>query len=107
MNFSTTFQKLLKGVVRVILFAVATVLVAALLSGCGKPTDTSVLDGHGKRFVCIESSFLGEVYVDTETGVEWLCVNSRIQPIIDSYGNPYVYPGFDAREDALPGQKIG
>lgn len=106
MNFSTTFQKLLKGTVRVALFAVAVVLVAALLSGCAKQTTFN--EGHDKRFVIIESRIDYEVLVDTETGVEYFKVyHGGFTPLIDSYGNPYVFPGFDAREDALPGQKIG
>lgn len=112
MNFITTFQKLLKGLVRVALFAVATVLVAALLSGCGKTVDTSALDGHGKRFEVIYKDTVCYVVVDTETGVEYAVSRGtynggNFTMLCDSYGNPYVFPGFDAREDALPGQKIG
>ena len=111
MNFSITFQKLLKGMVRVIMFTVATILVAALLSGCGHP-NTGTLEGHGKRFEVIYSSANFRVVVDTETGVEYAVSGGAYNcgtftMLYDSYGNPYVFPGFDAREDALPGQKIG
>ena len=88
-----------KGIILLILL-----ILVIILCGCGRTADADAIDGHGKRFMCIESSFLGDVYVDTETGVEWLRVDCRIQPIIDSYGKPYIYPAFDAREDALQGR---
>lgn len=40
------------------------------------------------------------VYADMQTGVEYVFApRGGICPLIDSYGAPLVFPGFDARED--------
>lgn len=88
----------MKKAIAIILAVLTIFALIALLTSCGH-ADTDALDGHGKRFVSIESAFGYEVYVDTETGVEWLKMGGICRPIIDSYGKPYIYPAFDARED--------
>lgn len=88
----------MKKAIAIILTIITVFAISAFLSGCGH-ADTDALDGHGKRFVKIEENKVGSVYVDTETGVEWLWRGFTFVPIIDSYGNPYIYPAFDARED--------
>ena len=84
---------------RIIVFALSLILAALVLGGCGKQADSGALEGHGKRFEVIDKQNYVWTYVDTETGVEWIRSGRTIQPVIDSYGNPYIYPGFDARED--------
>lgn len=84
---------------RIIAFGLSLILAALVLGGCGKQTDSGALEGHGKRFEVIHKQDYIWVYVDTETGVEWVWGDKTFVPIIDSYGNPYIYPGFDARED--------
>lgn len=70
------------------------VLFAFALTGCG--------DGQESRFKLIEVGDWYNVYVDLETGVEYIRRGSDIEPLIDSYGRPYIYPAFDSREDRLP-----
>lgn len=78
-------------------------LLALLLCGCGHK-EYPITDGHGKRFerIYYDSATNIAVYVDMETGVEWARTSESFRPIPDSYGNPYIYPAFDAREDRLP-----
>lgn len=79
---------------RIAALAIALALFALLLCGCGEKGN--------KRFKCVYTDAIFDIYVDTETGVEWMRSGNRVQPVIDSYGNPYVYPAFDAREDRIP-----
>lgn len=85
---------------KTIAFLLLLTIAATLLCGCGH-ADTDTLDGHGKRFQTIytDQRWNLNVLVDMETGVEYIRFTNRIQPLIDSYGNPLLYPGFDARED--------
>lgn len=88
----------MKKAIAIILAVMTIFALIALLTSCGHAERST--DGHGKRFVKIEDNQVGSVYVDTETGVEWLLHGHTFTPIIDSYGKPYTYPAFDAREDA-------
>lgn len=89
----------MKKAIAIILAVLTIFALIVLLTSCGH-ADTDALDGHGKRFVRIQNQGYFWVYVDTETGVEWVYANKTFAPIIDSYGKPYIYPAFDAREDA-------
>lgn len=89
---------------KTIAFIIALIMVAVLLCGCGK-VDTPDA-GHDKRFKFLnDDETIGNnvylnVVVDTKTGVEYVwSARGFMCPIIDSYGNPYIYPAFDARED--------
>lgn len=88
----------MKKAISIILAVLTIFALIALLTSCGHAD--RVEEGHGKRFVKIVNESFFVVYVDTETGVEWVRSGNKIQPIIDSYGKPYTYPAFDAREDA-------
>lgn len=88
------------------IFTLALFLAAVLLCGCGK-VDTPD-NGHDNRFMFLndDGTIDGNVYlhvvVDTKTGVEYVwSARGFMCPIIDSYGNPYIYPAFDAREDKV------
>ena len=87
-----------KAAIFILALFLAAVLLC-LLCGCGKTADTDAPDGHGKRFQTIYTDWNLNVLVDMETGVEYMRFANRIQPLIDSYGKPYLYPAFDARED--------
>lgn len=85
-----------------ILRAIATILlllfIAALLCSCARrPVKTH----DTERFMLVELFNDCRVYVDLQTGVEWIRQGSAFAPAIDSYGRPLIWPGFDAREDRL------
>lgn len=80
-------------------FVLALILIALMLCSCATNECTLDVDGHGKRFELIEADSQYSVYVDMDTGVEYVKFNTGAAAIIDSYGNPYIYPAFDARED--------
>lgn len=89
---------------RIIVFALSLILAALVLCGCGKQTNSGALEGQGKRFEVIYKDVISYVVVDTETGVEYAVSRGSYNAgtftmLYDSYGNPYIYPGFDARED--------
>lgn len=86
---------MLSKVLRAIAALLVVVLLIILLSSC----DHNTVDSPDKRFKILESHYNFTVYVDMETGVEWLHGDQVFVPIIDSYGSPYIYPAFDARED--------
>lgn len=78
-------------------------LLALLLCGCGKSV-FAVKEHHGKRFETVEEYDDCKILVDMETGVEYASMHcgwygDGIASLLDSYGNPLIYPGFDARED--------
>lgn len=83
-----------------IAFLLLLALVAVLLGGCGKSA-LDVKEHHGKRFEVVAEYDDCKILVDTETGVEYarrLGYNC-LSVLLDSYGNPLLFPGFDARED--------
>lgn len=80
----------------IILLALLAIII--ILCGCGKKPEEST------RFLVIVSEPGYTVMVDTETGVEYAVSRGtynggNFTMLCDSYGNPYVFPGFDARED--------
>ena len=88
---------------KTIAFVLALILVALMLCSCSTNKGTMDVDGHGKRFQVIERhpSFTEPytILVDMETGVEYVCFFNSGSVLVDSYGNPILYPAFDARED--------
>lgn len=90
---------------RITAFTLALILIALLLCGCGKVDAPE--DGRGKRFMTVCEDYDFEIVVDTETGVEYAVSrgvynHGTFTLLVDSYGNPYLYPAFDAREDRPP-----
>lgn len=52
------------------------------------------------RFHTVYADDVYIIIVDMRTGVEYIRTpRGGITALIDSYGNPVLYPGFDARED--------
>lgn len=71
-------------------------LIVALLTSC---TPSSVKTHDTERFMRVETFRDCAVYVDLQTGVEWIQRGEAFAPAIDSYGRPLLWPAFDARED--------
>lgn len=82
---------------RIITIILALVM-AVLLCGCGKSVFT-VQEHHGKRFERVAEYDDCYILVDMETGVEYCRYGYWFSVMFDSYGNPLLFPGFDARED--------
>lgn len=87
---------------KLIAFLLFLVFAATLLCGCTK--QTTLDEGHGKRFETIYKDAISYVVVDMETGVEYAVSRGSYNAgtftmLCDSNGNPYIYPAFDARED--------
>ena len=80
----------LKAVAMVILLF----LILALLCSCGK-------EQLPDRFMKVADYNDCEIYVDTQTGVEYVSRGNTLAPLFNSYGAPLVFHGFDAREDRL------
>lgn len=87
-----------------IAFVLALILVSLMLCSCA--TDKGVLDvdEHGKRFKEVYSDSEYYIVVDMDTGVEYAVSNvlynrGTFTMLCDRYGNPYIYPAFDAKED--------
>ena len=94
-------NKVLKAVTALL----AVVLLIILLSGCTQKT--ALDDGHDKRFKEVYSDLDYYIVVDMDTGVEYAVSDGphnqgTFTMLCDSYGNPYIYPAFDAREDRVP-----
>ena len=86
---------MIKRPLRIIAIVLLLFFIVALLSSCGKKKLPA-------RFMKIADYSDCQVYVDTQTGVEY--VGNRaggISPLIDTYGAPLIFHGFDAREDRL------
>ena len=80
---------------RIIAIVLLLFLIVALLCSCGRKKLPD-------RFMKIADYRDCRVYVDTQTGVEY--VGNRaggISPLFDTYGAPLIFHGFDAREDRL------
>lgn len=77
-------------------------LLALLLCGCGNSA-FDVQEHHGKRFEVVAKYDDCDILVDMETGAEYAMKHSAycdvITVLLDSYGKPILFPGFDARED--------
>lgn len=81
---------------RVIAIILMLFLILVLLCSCvipAKAYDTN-------RFMLVEGYRDCNVYVDLQTGVEWIEKTPyTFAPAIDGYGRPMLWPGFDAMED--------
>jgi len=85
---------------RIIVFALSIILAALVLGGCGWNKSISANENNDGRMLLIYNDGFSSICVDTETGIEYYSrANCGTCVMIDSYGNPYIYPGFDARED--------
>ena len=88
---------------KLIAFLLFLALTATLLCGCGWNKVTAMTENNDGRMMLIYNDGFSRVFVDTETGVEYFSVaRDGTCVMIDRYGNPYIYPAFDAREDRLP-----
>jgi hypothetical protein len=74
-------------------------LIVALLTSCAPQT---VKKHNTERFMIVETFRDCAVYVDLQTGVEWILRGDAFAPAVDSYGRPLLWPAFDAREDRAP-----
>ena len=84
---------------RILAVLVFTILIIVFLSSCGSP-DTKRIEED--RFMAVETYEDSVIYVDKRTGVEYASYNGNLAVMFDSYGNPLVWPAFDAREDRVP-----
>lgn len=83
---------------KVVAVLLLLLLIVSLLCSCSQRT---VKTHNTERFMLVERFNDCRVYVDLQTGVEWIRQGSAFAPAIDSYGRPLIWPGFDAREDRL------
>ena len=83
----------MKKYIRPLLFALAAILVVQLLSSCASAKHDS------DRLKLVDRVDDIYVYADMQTGVEYVFApRGGVCPLIDSNGDPYLFPGFDARE---------
>ena len=89
---------------KLIAFIIALLIIATLiLCGCGWNSSAPSTENNDGRMMLIYNDGFASIYVDTKTGVEYFSRSGGGTCVmIDSYGNPYIYPAFDAREDRLP-----
>ena len=81
-----------KDAVRVIVMVLLIFAIVALLCSCGG-------EELPDRFMKVADYNDCQIYVDTQTGVEYVSRGNTLAPLFNSYGAPLVFPGFDARED--------
>ena len=79
---------------KVIALILLLFLILSLLCSCG---DEQLPD----RFMKVADYNDCQIYVDTQTGVEYVSRGNTLAPLFNSYGRPLVWPAFDAREDRL------
>ena len=77
---------------KLVIALLALLLFTVLLCGCGKKQLPD-------RFMKVANYNDCQIYVDTQTGVEYVSRGNTLAPLFNSYGAPLVFPGFDARED--------
>ena len=83
-----------KDAVRVIVMVLLIFAIVALLCSCGG-------EELPDRFMKVADYNDCQIYVDTQTGVEYVSRGNTLAPLFNSYGVPLVYHGFDAREDCI------
>ena len=79
---------------KVIALILLLFLILSLLCSCGK-------EQLPDRFLKVADYNDCQIYVDTQTGVEYVSRGDAFAPLFNSYGAPLVFHGFDAREDRL------
>lgn len=79
---------------RVIAMILLLFLILSLLCSCGK-------EQLPDRFLKVADYNDCQIYVDSQTGVEYVSRGNTLAPLFNSYGAPLVFHGFDAREDRL------
>ena len=86
---------------RCVIAAIAVLLAVAVMTACSADTGT---DSHvPKRFEYSDDACSASVIVDTETGVQYLCVRVcygvSVTPLLDKWGFPLLAEGYqrDAR----------
>ena len=85
-------DKTLKAIALILLLF----LILVLLCSCASSAKTH----DANRFMLVERYRDCNVYVDLQTGVEWIEKTPyTFAPAIDGYGRPMLWPGFDAMED--------
>lgn len=78
-----------------LVLALLAALVYILCLRAGEPAGTLA-----SRFKVVYDDSAYRVIVDMRTGVEYIWTpRGGICALLDSYGNPVLYPAFDARED--------
>lgn len=73
-------------------------LIVTLLCSCGEDKAQRV---NRERFMLVEQWWDCNVYVDLQTGAEYVERGGAFAPLIDSFGQPIIFSGFDAREDRV------
>lgn len=79
---------------KVIALILLLFVIFSLLCSCGK-------EQLPDRFMKVADYNDCQIYVDLQTGVEYVSRGNTLAPLFNSYGAPLVYHGFDAREDRL------
>lgn len=79
---------------KVIALILLLFVILSLLCSCGK-------EQLPNRFMKVADYNDCQIYVDLQTGVEYVSRGNTLAPLFNSYGAPLVYHGFDAREDRL------
>ena len=87
----------MKKILTTVLFLILTAL---LLAGCGKVTRQ-----HRDRLMAVEKYDDCTIYVDTETGTEYIEKDGGLAPVLDYNGFPVQWEAFDAREDRYPSRE--
>lgn len=83
-----------KMTVRIVLTILLLFFIVVLLCSCGK-------EQLPDRFLKVAEYADCEIYVDIQTGVEYVSRGNTLSPMFNSYGAPLIYPGFDGREDRI------
>ena len=89
-----TENKAIRAAVMVLLLF----LIVALLTSC---TPGTIKKHNTARFMLVETFRDCAVYVDLQTGVEWIQRGDAFAPAVDSYGRPLLWQAFDARGDRV------
>lgn len=79
-------------------------LVAAVVIGLFGRSD-EVKRQHRDRLMAVEKYDDCTIYVDTETGTEYIEKDGGLAPVLDYNGFPVQWEAFDAREDRYPSRE--
>lgn len=81
----------------ILIFLLVFIVVFLLLS----EMSTHNIQEQPARFMKVADYADCQIYVDLQTGVEYVGRGNTLAPLFNSYGAPLIYHGFDAREDRL------